>query len=246
MRPSFLRIQVDIMPEIVFSYHRKLDGVNIGVKSMVALASGAILLPGLLLQTAQAQSTLVESGTSVLADDVLTATGPEALTVSWFVVENTSSDIYTYSYNVNNPAGDVELPASPNPGAPETVGSFTVSFDTTMPGAFLSGTQPVPGSLQNDGASGLVWTFPSVSPGSSSALLAFQSALPPSPGNASASGGAIPPAPWSTYPAGTPIPVPRAVPEPAIIDLCALTALLLLPFSRTWCRLLRQSWESNR
>jgi len=220
--------------------------MNIRVKPIVALVSGAILLPCLLDQTAYAQSTFIEGGTSTLADVFLTATGTEALSVSWFVVENTSSDVYTYAYNVNNPVGDVELN---NDGTkttiPETFNNFSISFNTLLPGANITGTAPIGGTFQNNGASGLSWSFPDVSPGTSSALLAFQSSLAPGLGNASAGGGSIPPGPWSSIPAGEPVPVPRAVPEPATKALLALTALLLLPFSSTWRRLLRQSWDSN-
>jgi hypothetical protein len=235
----------------------KQDSMNIRVKPLVALASGAMLLSGLFSHTAQAQSTLIEQGTSSLGDVFLVNTGSEALTVSWFVVENTSSDLYTYAFNVNNPSGDVQLNNDNTPyispitktTVPETFNSFSLTFDTTIPGAFVSGTQPVGGSLVNNGSTGLTWNFPAVSPGSSTALLAFQSDLAPglgsAAGNASAGGGATPPSPWSSIPAGQPVPVPRAAPEPEITGLLALTALVLLPFSSTWRRLLRQSWDSK-
>jgi hypothetical protein len=222
----------------------KALGMKKRVKPIIALASGVLLLPGLLCQSAQAQGTFYESGTSVLADDVDTATGPEALTVSWFVAGNTDN-LYTYGFNVNNPTGDVELPGAPDQGAPEMVGSFSLSFDATVPGAFVSGNAPAGGTFANEGTGGLTWTFPAVSPGAVSGLLVFQSDLPPSlTGQASAGGGAIPPSPWSTFPAGTPVPVPRGVPEPVTTDLLALTALMMLPFSSTWRGLLRKSWNS--
>jgi hypothetical protein len=209
--------------------------LNQNLKLTVALASGATLLLGALCPTIQAQSVLIESGSSVLADTLGTATGPEAVTVSWFVLENTATDIFTYGYNVNNPTGDVQLPGAPDPGQPETVGSLTLSFDTTVQGALVSATAPVGGTFQNNDANGLSWTFPSVNPGNVSALLAFQSTLAPVLGNASAGDGAIPPAPWSSVPNGQPVPVPgllHATPEPETTTLLALT-LLFLPFRST-------------
>jgi len=213
-------------------------------KPIVALAAGAILLIGVLSQTAQAQSILVESGTSILANVFGTTTGSEALTVSWFVVENTTSDIYTYAYNVNNPAGDVVLNNNDTPTAtPETVVNFALSFNTTLPGAFIPpGTVPVGGSLQNNGANGLAWAFDPVLPGTSSPLLAFQSTLAPANGNASATGG-IPPGPWSTVPFGQSVPLPRPTPEPTTTALFALSLLFLLPFRSTLRRFLGRREE---
>jgi hypothetical protein len=199
-------------------------------KPIGALAAGAILLGGLLNQTAQAQSVLIESGTSILANVFGTTTSPEALTVSWFVVENTATAVYTYAYNVNNPSGDVMLSNTDQPTAtPETVDGFSLSFNTTLPGAFIApGTAPIGGTLQNNGANGLAWAFVPVAPGSSSPLLTYQSNLSPANGNASADGG-VPPAPWSTVPFGQPVPMPRPTPEPTTTALFAL-ALVILPF----------------
>jgi hypothetical protein len=192
-------------------------------------------------QTAQAQNTLVESGTSTLANVFGISTGPEALTVSWFVFENSLNDVYTYQYNVNNPSGDVVLngPNSPT-STPEIVDSFSLTFDATVAGAIVSATAPVGGSFQNNGANGIAWTFPDVSPGTSSPLLAFQSALGPGPGNASAAD-AVPPSPWSTVPNGASVPVPRAVPEPEATSLIAMAGLFLLPLRSRLGRFFRQS-----
>jgi len=202
---------------------------------MAALVSGAILLSGVLCQTAQAQGLLNESGASILADVNGTATGPEALTVSWSVVENAPSD-YTYTYTVNNPSGDVLLPGSYAPGTSEIVDSFSLDFNAALPDAVVSG--PIGGnSAFNFGAYGLYWVLSPdvVRAGTSSGLLSFQSELPPSPGNASASDDS-PPSPWAS-PNGSPVPVPGtgnfSVPEPATTTLLALTALLLLPFGST-------------
>jgi hypothetical protein len=220
-----------------------------GAKPMVAMAFGAILLPGLLCQTAQAQSTLIESGSSALADVYGISTAPEALNVSWFVVENNVSDVYTYEYTVNNPPGDVELNGGGSPTTtPETFNSFTITFNTTLPGAYLSGAAPVGGTVVNNGPTGLTWNLADVDPGGNSGILAFQSDLAPGLNNASAGGGAVGPSPWSTIPSGqpVPVPVPRGIPEPVTTDLFALTALMLLPFSSTWRGLIRKGWDSHR
>jgi hypothetical protein len=189
--------------------------MKIHPKTIVALAVGAMLLSGLLGQTAQAVL-LNESGTSILADSLGTATGPEALTVSWSVVENVSL-VYTYSYSVNNPVGDVNL----NNGSPEPVDSFSVAFDTTAPGAFITGSQTGGGFDLNNGASGLFWAFAPVNPGTSSGPLSFESDQPPTLGNANAQD-ANPPSPWSSNPDGQQVPVPIAVPEPGTWVLVAI------------------------
>ena len=91
------------------------------VKPIVALASGAVLLCTALAPATQAQSTLIESGNSVLADVFGVNTGPEALNVFWFVIENNNAGMYTYAYNLYNPVGDVALPGSGLPAnTPET------------------------------------------------------------------------------------------------------------------------------
>jgi hypothetical protein len=207
-------------------------------KPMVALIFGAILLPGLLCQTAQAQTAqwlLNESGTSILADAFGTATGPEALTVNWSVIEN-SWDIYTYSYTVNNPAGDVILNNQGQPTlTPEIVDAFSVGFNTTLPGAYLPFSQYGGYSDQNDGVNGLFWSFAAVKAGSASPVLSFQSFLPPAWGDAGAQD-ANPPSPWSSIPYGQQVPVPdppTEVAEPTTAALLVLTALLLLPFRST-------------
>src|SRR5271166_2920252 len=112
------------------------------VKPIIALASGAILLSGFLSQTAQA--TLVAEGTSILAGNDGNggiSTGSEALTVSWSVTES-PSDIYTYSYNVNNPLGDIVVTtpttiAEGIAGNNEVVDNFSVDFDPSLAGAIV-------------------------------------------------------------------------------------------------------------
>jgi hypothetical protein len=210
--------------------------MRIHAKTIVALAAGAILLPGLPCQTAQAQGLLNESGTSVLADSFGTAAGPEALTVSWWVVESTSG-IYTYTYIVNNPSGDVLLNNNGTPTVtPEIVDSLALDFDATLPGAVVSGPTGGNGAY-NFGAFGLYWDLSPgvVLAGASSGPLSFESDNPPMPGNASASDD-NPPSPWSSYPDGQQVPVPDGpgmVPEPTTAALLALAALLLPPFRST-------------
>jgi len=202
-------------------------------KPSVALTSGAILLSCLLGQSAQGQGALAllnESGTSILADAFGTATGPEALTVSWSVVESVSL-VYTYSYVVNNPLGDVLLNNNGSPTSnPEIVDAFGVGFNTTVPGAYIMNSQTGGTSDQNNGTGGLFWSFTAIQPNTSSPILSFQSDLPPTQGFADAQD-ANPPSPWSSFPDGQTVPIP-AVPEPATTALLALTmtSLLLLPF----------------
>ena len=185
-------------------------------KTIVALAVGAILLSGLLGQTAQA--TLITSGTAILANALGTASGPEALTVNYSV--NLTSGIYTYAYTVNNPAGDVIL-TGPNAGSPENVDAFSVGFDTTVAGAYIAASQTGGVFDENNGTSGLFWAFGAVNPGTSSGTLSFLSELPPTLGNANAQD-ANPPSPWSSFPNGQQVPVPLTVPEPGTWALVAI------------------------
>jgi hypothetical protein len=193
---------------------------------VVALTSGLIPLSGLLCQPAQAVL-LNESGTSVLADSAGVSTGPEALVVDWSVQENASL-IFTYTYTVYNPAGDVQLPGSGSPGSPEVVDAFSVGFDTTAPGAFIPGSQ-TGGLLDlNNGAIGLNWDFNPVSPGTNSGPLSFESLLLPTQGFAVALD-ANPPSPWSSYPDGQEVPVPAGVVVPdSMSTVTALAGALLL------------------
>ena len=194
--------------------------MKIHPKTFLVLVAEAILLSGLLSQPVQAivAITNVESGTSILADSLGTATGPEALTVSWSVDQvDLPGGTYYYYYTVNNPAGDVNL----NNGSPEPVDAFTVAFDTTAPGAFISGSQTGGGFDLNNGPSGLFWAFTPVNPGTSSGVLSFQSDLPPTLGNANAQD-ANPPSPWSSNPNGQQVPVPLTVPEPGTWALVAM------------------------
>jgi hypothetical protein len=159
--------------------------MKIEAKQIVALAAGAILLLGLPGQTAHAQP--IMSGTATLATvgtaptpigtvATGTATGPEAITVTYSVA--LTSSVYTYEYTVNNPTGNVILPSggnnpyftpaftyapNGNAGKPAVVNSFSVSFDTTVAGAY----SPENALPQNNGVNGLLWTFGALSPGSS-------------------------------------------------------------------------------
>jgi len=208
--------------------------MKIHTKPIVALASGAVLLTGVVCQTAQAQlipswSTVADGGTlspSVLADAIAQNTGPEALTVDFSVSQVLGA--YQYTYTVNNPVGDVLLNNNGSPTTtPEIVDAFSVAFNTTLPGAYVLGSQA--GGLfdQNNGVAGLNWAFAAVSPGSSSPVLSFDSDMPPTLGNANASD-SNPPSPWASNPDGQQVPVPSTVPEPTTIALLA-GGLLLLP-----------------
>jgi PEP-CTERM motif len=203
------------------------------VKPSVAFAAGAIILTNLLCGQAQAQSILIESGTSYLSD--IFGSGPtsaETLQVSWFVTENTSSSIYTYAYNVYNPVGDVALNNNGTPTTtPETVNTFNLSFPVpTGAGVFFQATPPAGGSVQNNGPDGLTYTFPDIQPGQWSPLLAYQTSVDPAMVNASADGGSVPPGPWSNIMDNSPVPAPspRQVPEPTTATLLGLGALGML------------------
>lgn len=205
------------------------------VKPSVALTLGALFLSGALNGTLHAQSTLIESGTSYLVDLLgSSTTSPETLAVSWFVVENDSSGIYTYAYNVFNPPGDVVLNNNgTTTTSPEYFNSFTISFPTPPPSGpgsyFFQPTSPVGGSVDVN-PDGITYTFPSVAPGDSSPLLAFQTTQAPIMVNASAGGGGVPPSPWSNVPDNSPVPAPgpRSVPEPGTAALLGLGGLAAL------------------
>jgi hypothetical protein len=189
------------------------------------------MLPALLCQKADAQGRVVEFGKSILADVFGAANGPEALGVVWSVGES-DSGLYTYSYTVINPLGDVLLTDQGQPtSTPEIVDSFSVGFDTTAPGAYVPSSQ-TGGTVDLDlGTAGLFWYFPPVPPGGRSPLLSFESHAPPTLGNADASD-ANPPSPWSSSPSGQPVGVPgdpqTDVPEPTTVALFVATGLLLL------------------
>jgi hypothetical protein len=202
-------------------------------KTIGALASGAILVSGLLLgQTAQAG--LITSGTAQLADVLGVDTGPESLTVSYSV--NLTAGVYTYAYSVANPTGDVILAPAQGAGNPEVVDAFAVAFNTTLTGAFVPGTQTGGTAQQNNGVSGLFWSFTGVNPGGSSPTLSFQSDLPPVLGNANASD-ANPPSPWASSPFGQQVPIPQTPPVSTPDSASTMTLLagvmMLLPFRST-------------
>jgi hypothetical protein len=196
-------------------------------KKIIVMAAGVVWMSGIFSQTIQAQNVLLnETGTSTLADTFGINTGPEALTISWAVVEN-NSGIYTYSYVVNNPLGDVILNNSGQPtSTPEIVDAFSVVFDTTVAGAYVPGTQTGGVGNQNNGTSGLFWSFTAVNPNTSSPILSFESELPPTMGNANAQD-ANPPSPWSSIPDGQQVPVPTEVPDPPTTALLTGTLLFL-------------------
>jgi hypothetical protein len=200
------------------------------VKPNGVLTFGAILMSGMLSQTVDAQ-TLLESGTSTLAPSLAPVGGEalnpqEYLTVTWQVYQNSSGPAYTYDYTVNNPAGDVLLNDDGTlTSTPEIVDFFALNFDTTVPGAFVSGNDSI-----DNGPVGLDWLIdaPVITAGNSSSLLTFDSDLPPTLGDADASDG-NPPSPWSSAPNGSEVPIPNTVPDgPTTTTLLAPTALLLV------------------
>ena len=202
--------------------------MKITFKPLFGSVSALIVLSGALCQTVHAQSVLVEQGTAILADSLGANSGPEALPVSYAV--SVDAGIYTYTYSILNPTGDVLLNNDGSPSAtPEIVDAFSVSFNTTAPNAYIAGTQAGGTSDQNNGVAGLFWSFTAVNPGTTSPVLSFESYLPPTLGNANAQD-ANPPSPLSSNPNGQQVPVPSVVPEPGIMALFFATGLVLLPF----------------
>lgn len=209
--------------------------MKVSKKLTLVSCATVTLLSGAVNPQIQAQGLLNETGTATLADAFGAASGPEALTVSWSVVEN-ASDIYTYSYTVNNPAADVVLNNSGSPTSqPAAVDAFSVAFDTTVPGALVAASQSGGIFDQNNGATGLLWLMSPVTPGSSSPTLSFQSDSAPGLGDAGALG-STPPGPWSSAPSGQLVPVPSAgptiVPEPKTTALLGFAALAFIPAGR--------------
>jgi len=197
-------------------------------KPLVALASGALFACGVLVQPAHA--TIISSGTASLADAFGVDTGPEAVTITYAV--DLTGGIYTYTYKVNNPTGDVLLTSTGGTTTtPEVVDAYAISFDTLIPGAYISGSQSGGASQQNNGVAGLFWGFSAVSPGNSSATLSFESDDPPTLGNANAQD-SNPPSPWNSTPHGQQVPVPQTATVPDGTATAGLLGgiLTLLPF----------------
>lgn len=196
-----------------------------------------MLLSGLLSQTAEAS--LIYSGVSTLAASVHANCPSEDLSIYWSV--DLTSGVYTYTYNVFNPVGDVVLDnAGHRTSTPEVVVDYSVAFTTTIPGAVLPASQIGGFYRQNNGV-GLKWYFSEVAPGDFSGPLSFESYLPPALGNANAMD-ANPPSPWSsTPPTGQQVLVP-GVPEPTTL-LAGM--LLLLPFRSTALQFIRKREKTS-
>jgi hypothetical protein len=182
------------------TWQKQKTGMKMQSKPIVALASGAVLLLGLLCQTAQAQSALL----AVTGGPVNTG-----LTVGYSVADN--SGVYTYTYTIADP--------------PASVGTFSVDFPTAPPGEVVPGS--ITGSGEYEGISGatgttVVW-YVNIAAGGSGATLSFESLLPPALGNASATGEDS----WGSSPGGEQVSVPQAIPEPATTTLLALSLLFL-------------------
>jgi hypothetical protein len=225
--------------------------MNTLVKPIIALPLAVTLLCAGLCQTARAQSFI--SGSSILGPYVTPVVGyaanpQEYLTVYWSVLD--VSGLYTYSYMVFNPTGDVLMNKDGTLQAgSEIVDSFQVSFNGSAPGAVVGG--PSGGLVAvNTGVNGLSWfLYPYISAGSISAALSFTSDFPPTLGVAQAEDSA-PPSPWSSLnDQGALVPVPNTitvVPEPATMTLFSMTGLLLLPFRSTLRRIIQKKEKSSR
>jgi len=120
-----------------------------------------------------------------------TVGGPVPLTVSWEVNFNSTSLVYTYNYEVTDPANEGD-----------TVDSFNVGAIST----FITG-----GNYNFLSPNGPTWDFV-INPGQTSSDLYFTSLTAPILGTGNSSDSS-PPSPWSTYPNGNPIPVPGTVPD---------------------------------
>lgn len=194
--------------------------MKIHAKPIITLASAAILLCGLLCQTAQAQTIfLYNADTAVLAAN--NGVSADDLTVTYTVTEDESDSpaLYTYSYVVFNPVAD----------SSSLVTSFNVGFNSDTPGALLAGSES--GNGADNAGDGVIWNPTVVSAGNSSPTMSFESYDPPVFGNVSENGlGSA--NPWASNPGGQQVPIPNTVPEPATTSLLAL-ALLFLPLRST-------------
>jgi len=194
------------------------------------MAAAVVFFLGIAASTAHAQ-TIITNGTSFLSD--VLASGPmsqESLVVNWEVT--LSSGIYTYTYSISNRPGDVLLNSMGQPTmTPEIVDSYSVAFNTTYPGAYISGSI-AGGAFDQDNHVDLSWAFTAVNPGTTSAVFSFESDLPPTMGTANASD-ANPPSPWSSVPNGQLVPVPMEVPEPSTWMLLISGSVAFLPVRRT-------------
>jgi hypothetical protein len=201
-------------------------------KPIVALASGTILLFGVLCQTAQAQS--VVSGQADLA--LTEGSGTSDLSVGYDVTENEYGGfygfpVYTYTYTIAaNPFTVIE-------------GLF-IDFDTTYPGIVVGAsiTGSVTGSAPNghliEGATGteVAWYFLLVPGSKGTATLSFESDFGPGLDNASVFGSdennLSTDIRWSSSPGGEQLVAPGIIPEPATTTLLTLSLLLLTPTFR--------------
>jgi hypothetical protein len=196
---------------------------------MAALGSGAILLSGLLGQTAQAQSSLLGTPeTSPLLTANSGSPGAD-LQINYSVTE--TSGLYTYAYTVVNPGSDTT----------GNVDYFSVDFNAN-PATISLG--PSGGSYASySTGSDVYWYFPGLTAGQSTAALSLTFTSPDAPvfGNADATGN-NPPGPWASASSIQQVPVPGPVPEPTTDALFSLT-LLLLPFRRSIFKTTRNKVE---
>jgi len=198
-------------------------------KPIIALASGAVLIAGVVGQTVRAQEIVPGPQPQAVVIPLQTATlaevggpGPN-ITVSYEVTQDVGPDnLFNYYYDVNNPGGN-----------PATVGSLDVAFDSTVLGSVVGPVQPNPPTgvvlfgASTDSTSGVQWFFSGVAPGTISGTLGFQSAFPPTLGTANATGAPSAPPTWASIPNGQDVPVPSPTPEPATTALFALGSLAM-------------------
>jgi hypothetical protein len=211
------------------------------ISPKTAQSFGLILISGLVSQTANAALGPGGSisGSSILGDFPGDNIASEQLTVDWTVSESLVGGIYTYSYDVYNPPGDVLLG---NPGTSEIVDIFSVTLprglNTTQANvANVTGGSGTGGNPNNGiNLADVYWNLenPTVAAGTNSGNLTFTSTLPPSAGDATASDDA-PPAPWSSVSGdGQTVPVPGdgdfTVPDTASTLTLLGGMMLLLPF----------------
>jgi hypothetical protein len=195
-------------------------------KPIVALASSALLVCGVLCQSAQAQSIIVAPTTVNLADVNGVDSGPTALPVTYEVTQFTSGPYtgdFQYSYII-----------SPDAALPAYVLGFNVGFNTGYAGALVGGTITGGINSQNSEFSGVSWNT-QIEPGaapSSANTLSFISDNSPVLGDANATGSDTP-GPWASAPDGAQVAVPYtpAVPEPATTSLLGM-AFLVPTFGR--------------
>lgn len=190
------------------------------------LAIGAVAVAVFVTQqAAQATLTQAASGTATFTS---VSSGP--ISVSYDVVYNSSSLLYTYLYAFTPLAGA-------NIGQFE-INTYLVNSVLTSAASFSGSPYTLTGSITSSGTydavdGNVTWTY---SPHTSAAqLVGFTSCYGPTAGSGSLNDGTS--GPWGDNATGTPIPVPAAVPEASTI---ISGILMLVPFGIGAARSLRK------